>query len=83
MPKYDVSYNKITKVAVVREDGEAVPQGFVAVGEIELPDADYPEYLLYHKVRDVLYQRSAADPAVRAMFPDNITDMANITIRRM
>lgn len=53
----------------------------VVLGEFEHPDPVYPgSTVTYHAVRDLLYKRSAANPAQTAMFPDNITDMSKITI---
>lgn len=37
-------------------------------------------HVFFHHVRDALYKRSAANPALTAMFPNNITDMHNIRI---
>lgn len=82
MPMYQVSYHKARKEVRVQNTGANRPAGFVDVGNVELPDPDYPDYLLFHKVRDLLYQRSAANPAVRGMFPDNITDLEHTKIVR-
>ena len=37
-------------------------------------------HALFHHVRDILYKRSAANPAVTAMFPNNITDIDRVMI---
>lgn len=43
----------------------------------ELADENH---VFYQHVRDALYKRSAANASNTAMFPNNITDMASITI---
>lgn len=85
MPTYQVAYNATTKVATVQPENDALPVGSVNVGTFEHTDeADLlgPDvnHVVYHHVRDLLYKRSAANPANPAMFPDNITDMHNIQI---
>lgn len=81
MTMYQVAYNPTTKVALIQADAAAVPGGSVDVGSFEHPDPIYPgSEVVFHEVRDLLYKRSAANPANTAMFPENITDMANITI---
>lgn len=81
MSTYQVAYNPTTKVALIQADAAVVPGGSVDVGSFEHPDPIYPgSEVVFHEVRDLLYKRSAADPAEMAMFPENITDMANITI---
>lgn len=37
-------------------------------------------HTIYHHVREALYHRAAADPAVSVMFPDGIYDMQSLTI---
>lgn len=81
MPTLTVGYNASTRVATVVIQGEALPQGSTNVGTFEHPDATYPDsYVIYHGVRELLYKRSAANPANAAMFPFNITDMDRIKI---
>lgn len=75
------AYNPTTKVVNVNLNGVAVPGGSVAIGTFQHPDIDYPDsVVIYHGVRDLLYKRSATNPAVTASFPDNFTDMAGISI---
>lgn len=81
MSMYQVSYNATTRVALVQADAAAVPGGSVDVGSFEHPDDTYPDSkVIYHAVRDLLYKRSAANPAVTAVHPYNIMDMQNISI---
>lgn len=82
MTMYQVAFNKATGVALIQADNAAVPGGSVDIGSFEHPDPIYPgSEVVYHAVRDLLYKRSAANPAQAAMFPDNITDMANVKIQ--
>ncbi len=37
-------------------------------------------HVFFHHVRDILYKRSAANPALTAMFPNNIIDIDRVTI---
>lgn len=81
MPTLKVVYKVATKEAQVLDAATAVPGGFVDVGTFVHPDATYPDsVVIYHGVRDLLYKRSAADPAQPAMFPDNINNMQEISI---
>lgn len=76
-----VAYDKVTRVALVQVDAAVVPAGSVNVGSFEHPDTIYPDsVVIYHGVRELLYKRSAVDPAVLAMFPENITDMQYVSI---
>jgi hypothetical protein len=76
------TYNPTTKMVNVNLNGIAVPGGSVAIGTFQHPDIDYPDsVVIYHGVRDLLYKRSATNPTANATFPDNITDMANISIQ--
>lgn len=75
-------YNPTTRVVNVDLSGVAVPGGSTLIGTFNHPDITYPDsVVIYHGVRDLLYKRSAANPANTAMFPDNITDMENIKIQ--
>lgn len=76
MTDLQVAYNRRTKTVVIQDEGDDVPTGYVSIGSIN-PDA---YATLSHAIRDALYQRSAADPSQRGMFPDNITDIAHIEI---
>lgn len=88
MPTYQVAYHAATKTATIQADGDALPGGAVKIGTFEHQDVEANvndlefdvNHVFYHHVRDLLYKRSATNPAVTAMFPDNITDMAGITI---
>lgn len=81
MPSYDVSYHPTTRVATILNDGASKPSGSIDIGSFEHPDPIYPDSVVpYHKVRDLLYHRSAADPSKEAMFPFNITDMDRVEI---
>ena len=84
MPTLKVVYKASTKEARVLDSGTATPSGFVAVGTFAHPDATYPDsVVIYHGVRDLLYKRSAANPANTAMFPNNITNMQEISITNL
>ena len=81
MATYQATYNPDSREVLIQEDDAAVPAGTVDIGSFDLPDVVYPDSkVIYHAVRDLLYQRSHADPTQEAMFPDNITDMHNIVI---
>ena len=81
MPTLKIAFNKTTNVATVLDAGGSVPAGSVEVGTFEHPDATYPDsYVIYHGVRDLLYKRSAKDPAVAGFWPNNIVDMQKISI---
>lgn len=74
--------NNTTKVVNVDLNGIALPGGSVAIGTFEHPDIAYPDsVVIYHAVRDLLYKRKQSNPAQAGSFPDNITDMAGISIQ--
>ena len=84
MPTLKVVYKASTKEAQVLDSGAATPGSFTAVGTFVHPDATYPDsVVIYHGVRDLLYKRSAANPANTAMFPNNITNMQEISITNL
>ena len=90
MSTFQVAFNNTTKTATVQPDNDALPVGSINIGTFdhvsddddqlggafEIPD----NHVIYHHVRELLYKRSAANAGNLAMFPDNITDMAGITI---
>lgn len=81
MPTLKIAFNKTTNVATVLDSGGSVPGGSVEVGTFEHPDATYPDSLvIYHGVRDLLYKRSAKNPAEKGFWPNNIVDMQSISI---
>ncbi len=93
MANYQIAYNKAVKKAVIQSLGDALPANeastaYVNIGTFEHADVEAAiadlefdvNHVFYQHVRDALYKRSAANPAVTAMFPENITDMAGITI---
>ena len=81
MPTLKIAFNKTTNVATVLDSDGSVPDGSVEVGTFVHPDATYPDSLvIYHGVRDLLYKRSAEDPAEEGFWPDNIVDMQSVTI---
>ena len=81
MTMYQVAYNQTTRIALIQANAAAVPGGSVNVGSFEHPDPIYASSeVVFHAVRDLLYKVSAADASEAAMFPDNITDMHNVTI---
>lgn len=90
MSTFQVAFNNTTKVATVQPVNDALPGGSINIGQFDhVSDPDdqlegmvgVPDnHVIYHHVRELLYKRSAANPANLAMFPDNITDMASINI---
>lgn len=81
MPTLKVGFNKTTNVATVLDAGGSIPGGSVEVGTFVHPDATYPDSLvIYHSVRDLLYKRSAKNPAEAGFWPNNIVDMQSISI---
>ena len=81
MPTLKVGFNKTTNVATVLDAGGSIPGGSVEVGTFVHPDTTYPDSLvIYHGVRDLLYKRSAKNPAEAGFWPDNIVDMQAISI---
>ncbi|MFV0357794.1 MAG: Ig-like domain-containing protein [Bacteroides thetaiotaomicron] len=81
MATLKVAYHATNKEAHVLAQAASLPGGTVNVGTFSHPDAVYPDSVtIFHGVRDLLYKRSAANPANTAMFPENITDMHNVTI---
>lgn len=82
MVTLNVSYNPTTKVANVSE-GTSVATGFTSIGSFQHPDATYPDsYVIYHGVRELLYHTTPANPPAKgAKFPNNITDMASVSIK--
>ena len=81
MPTLKVGFNKTTNVATVLDASDSIPGGSVEVGTFVHPDATYPDSLvIFHSVRDLLYKRSAKDPAEEGFWPNNIVDMQYISI---
>lgn len=88
MANYQVSYNQTTRVALIQADGAAAPAGSVDIGsythddeEPALRDLEFGvNHVHFQHVRDLLYKRSAANANQTAKFPNNITDMHNVTI---
>lgn len=81
MPTLKIAFNKTTNVATVLDSGGSVPGGSVEVGTFVHPDATYPDSLvIFHGVRDLLYKRSAKNPAEEGFWPNNIVDMQSISI---
>ena len=81
MPTLKVGFNKTTNVATVLDASGSIPGGSVEVGTFVHPDATYPDSLvIFHGVRDLLYKRSAKNPAEAGFWPNNIVDMQSVTI---
>lgn len=84
MTDYQLAYNATARTATIQVVNDALPAGSIKVGEFEHNEANdnlgEDNHVLYQHVRDLLYKRSATNPANNAMFPNNITDMASITI---
>lgn len=55
---YQLAYFPITRLALIQEEDDPVPEGAVDAGTFEHPDPIYPgSYVPYHKVRDLLYHQ--------------------------
>lgn len=88
MAVYQIAFNNTTYVATVQAKGDALPASSVKVGEFTHTDDSSTNddhgyegnHMFFHHVREALYKRSYANPANEAMFPDNITDMARVSI---
>lgn len=79
MTTLQVSYDPNTKVVTVQEQGNTIPEDAVDIGTFEHPDTVYPDsVVIFHGVRDLLYKRKP-DGTV-GFWPDNITDLQNISI---
>lgn len=81
MVTLNVSYNPVSKIANVSE-GTSLASGFTSIGSFQHPDATYPDsYVIYHGVRELLYHVTPGNPPVKgAKFPNNVTDMASVSI---
>lgn len=60
MPKFQVSWNALTKVATVQADGAEKPEGSVSIGTFDhegsIDGLGYDgNHVMYHHVRDLLY----------------------------
>lgn len=97
MSKLVLGYVKATGIFLVALNPDTLPATYgdpatpvTALGNIDhtpvadgLPGHEHDvSHTIFHHVREVLYKRSAANPALTALFPDNITDMASIKIMR-
>lgn len=71
-----IAFNNDTKTVYVLEDSEDIPEGSIEIGEITLDSSE----AMFEDIQTLLSQRNADDPSELATFPDNITDMSNITI---
>lgn len=79
MSTLQASYNPTTKVVTVQQQGDTIPEDTVAIGTFEHPDPVYPgSMVIFHGVRDLLYKCKPDGTA--GFWPDNITDLQNITI---
>jgi len=92
MANYRIAYNHTTKVALVQLAATAIPAGSNAIGtfthedvEPAITDLEYDtNHVIFQHVRDALYHTSSGS-GLRVdgslQFPENITDMAGITIQ--
>ncbi len=88
MPMYQVAYNKTTRVALIQNQGTAVPAGSVNVGTFEHADAEAQpaglefdvNHVFVHHVRDLLYKRKP-DGSADGKFPNNMTDVDRVQIK--
>ena len=89
MAKYKVHVNRPAKVIYVLPDADAAPANTVVAGtfdhegDIEATDKleSSVNHVIFHHVQEIMYHRSDANPANAAMFPNNITDLQNYSIR--
>lgn len=85
MSDYQIAFNNTSKTVTIQPLNDALPVGSINIGTFQHDDEDDllgsdVSHVLYHHVRDALYKRSRENPAVAGFWPDNITDMAGITI---
>lgn len=85
MPTYQIAYNATSRTATVQVENDALPVGSIKIGTFEHNDENDllgPEggHVIFHHVRDALYKRSAANPVNAGFWPNNIPDMASVTI---
>lgn len=91
MAKYQIAYHLATKTVTVQNLGDGLPAGANKIGEFEhadvetsLKDLEFDvNHVLFHHVRDALYHtnsRTGLAVPDALQFPDNITDMAGITV---
>lgn len=88
MAEFQVAFDFDTLTATVQPEGEDAPAGATVVGTFN-HGADEDDihaemsHVLYQHVRDILYKVSNVDGSVATndlQWPDNITDMAKVTI---
>lgn len=85
MTTYTVGLSVDKKRVHVANAG-VLPAGYTNIGTFDHNESDdplgaYPDsHVLVHHVQDVLYKTSFETPALDAMFPYNITDLAAVAI---
>lgn len=88
MPRFQVAFRAAPfNTAVVQMYGDALPANHINIGSFyheheddEIANQSGPEnHVIYQHVRELLYKRKP-DGTAGGMFPNNITDMAAITI---
>ena len=88
MATFQVYYNANTKTATAQANNDAPPAGSgqVKIGTFEHDAEADPldsagSHVLFHHVRELLYKTKNTVPAeVGGFWPDNVTDMASVTI---
>lgn len=90
MAKFQVAFNFDTRTATVQVDGAVAPGGSKIIGKFSHGPTDEEfgyhaemSHVLYQHVRDLLYKVSSVNgdvDNVNVTWPDNITDMASVTI---
>jgi hypothetical protein len=90
MADFQVAFNFDTRTATVQVDGAIAPGGSEIIGKFSHGPTDEEfgyhadlSHVLYQHVRDILYKVSNVDGSVATsdlQWPDNITDMAKVTI---
>lgn len=78
MALYKYGYTVATRTAHVALSPEALPDGAVDLGTFT--DLVNDSKAIFHRIRDSLEKRLATAPATAARFPNNINDMAAVTI---
>ena len=84
--KLNVYFIAANRIVHVNKENDAAPANGVLIGSFDHAVLDDPlgpaaNHVIFHHVQELLYHRSAQNPAQTAKFPENITDMASIKIQ--
>lgn len=78
--KHYVFYDQDETTVYVTTDASETPDNSVKIGEFDYDAGVNVNRTIYHYVRDILSITSKEEPTEFAKFPDNITDMARLSI---